>query len=43
MGLIKSAIGALGGTLADSWKEAIHKRRSRAIFYCKESSLAGCS
>lgn len=24
MGLIKSAIGALGGTLADSWKEAIH-------------------
>lgn len=24
MGLIKAAIGALGGTLGDSWKEAIH-------------------
>lgn len=24
MGLIKAAIGALGGTLADSWQEAIH-------------------
>ena len=24
MGLIKAAIGAVGGTLADSWKEAIH-------------------
>lgn len=24
MGLIKSAIGVLGGTLGDSWKEAIH-------------------
>lgn len=24
MGLIKAAVGALGGTLADSWKEAIH-------------------
>lgn len=27
MGLIKAAIGALGGTLADSWKEAIHVER----------------
>lgn len=24
MGLIKAAVGALGGTLGDSWKEAIH-------------------
>ncbi len=24
MGLIKAAVGALGGTLADTWKEAIH-------------------
>ena len=24
MGLIKSAIGALSGTLGDTWKEAIH-------------------
>ena len=24
MGLIKAAVGALSGTLADTWKEAIH-------------------
>ena len=24
MGLIKAAVGALGGTLGDSWKEAVH-------------------
>ena len=24
MGLIKAAIGSLSGTLADTWKEAIH-------------------
>lgn len=40
MGLIKSAIGALGGTLGDSWKEAIHcEKMSNSIILRNGSKM----
>ena len=45
MGLIKAAVGALGGTLGDTWKEAIHCEalNNKVILRCGTKMNSGSS